>query len=399
MASVAKRKWTHKGQQREAWVVRYKDKGSAHRSKQFDLKKDADGYKRKVENELEAGTHIARSGSVTVAEMMEEFAASIERKFRDGQASHSYVAMLNTCHPYITKRIGQTLLLDLTWQAVEQLSHDLRKTKCRKKDALLSPRFVKTIIRSLGTAVAYGVRRGYVSRNVIPDAVKEIGPVAPPRIETFSKAEVKHLFQCLETRHERHHHRTYFQMRAMIYIAAVCGLRKGEIAALTWKDIDAENGVIRVRHGIDQIDRLGPPKTKAGVRTVPLPWQVAQVIEDYRPYVVEDARGLIFRTVTGRKLVDVGFYKIWYRRLSQAGLRVRNFHALRHFAGSAWLAAGLSLPEVSRLMGHSNTAITAEIYAHAISEPGHQATQLSALASDLTPRLPAPTAQGLRIAA
>src|SRR5687768_15655825 len=91
MASVAKRKWTHKGSSREAWVVRYKDKSGAHRSRQFDLKKDADAYKREVENEMDAGTHIARRNSRTVAAAIDDYLADIERRYRENKVGRQYV--------------------------------------------------------------------------------------------------------------------------------------------------------------------------------------------------------------------------------------------------------------------------------------------------------------------
>ena len=84
MASVAKRKWTYQGKAREAWVVRYKDRGGAHRSRQFDLKKDADAYKRKVENELEAGTHVALGQTLTIAALYDRYEAHVADRQRVG---------------------------------------------------------------------------------------------------------------------------------------------------------------------------------------------------------------------------------------------------------------------------------------------------------------------------
>src|SRR5579862_5410584 len=59
MATVTKRTWEHQGKTKAAWSVRYFDRTGSRRGKTFELKKDADAYRRKVENEVEAGMHIA----------------------------------------------------------------------------------------------------------------------------------------------------------------------------------------------------------------------------------------------------------------------------------------------------------------------------------------------------
>ncbi len=66
MATVSKRRWTYEGEIKWAHAVTYTDSGGNRRSKQFKRNKDADAYRLRVENELEAGTHTARSMSITV---------------------------------------------------------------------------------------------------------------------------------------------------------------------------------------------------------------------------------------------------------------------------------------------------------------------------------------------
>jgi integrase len=408
MASVAPREWTHNGKKSRAWVVRYVDKGGKHRSRQFERKKEADTYKREVENEMDAGTHVARRDSRTVRELIEEFKADVARRVTDQQVGRGYWLLCNTNLKYVADTIGEVLARDLRWQDVETMMLGLRTTESRYGRAL-ERRSIRNIVTTFGTVMGYAVRRGYAARNVVPDAMREVGPTRAPGIVTFTRDEMRTLIVAAEQRGDRRERRTHFQIRAMIYLAAVCGLRKGEIAGLTWDHIDLTRGMIHIRQATDQQDNVKGPKTKAGIRDVPLPRAVAAALEDFRPYVVEDARGLIFRTKTGKKLTDVGFYKVWHPVLRRAGLlpdeqgRWRHFHALRHFAGSAWLEAGVPLPEVSRMLGHANTAITAEIYSHSIVSAGHRSTEIEACADRIMPALalpaPPPIAQELRKAA
>jgi len=191
-------------------------------------------------------------------------------------------------------------------------------------------------------------------------------------------------------------------MRAVIYLAAFCGLRTGEILALRWCDL--AGGVVSVTQSLDWFDTLKGPKTKAGVRVVPLPSLVLAALEAYRPHVVMDARGLIFRTIKGKVLGRAALPQKWHPILERAGLPRtdrgwRHFHALRHFAGSAWLDAGMPLADVSKLMGHANPQITAEIYMHSIQPTQHRSPLLEQCAANLL-ALPAPNfTQELRKAA
>lgn len=395
MASVAKREWSHKGVKKTAWVVRYVDRQDKHRSRQFEKKKDADEHKRQVENELEAGTHIAKRESRTVRDLITEFRKDVDRRCHDGVCGPGYVTICGHQLEWVmASDIGGILVRDLTWQAVEKFALSLRNTPSRYKRPL-SKRTQRNIMTLFGTVLSYAVRRGYAARNVAPDAMREMGKVTPEKIETFNRGEVKQLLEAAELRDFRRGHRSVAQMRAMIYLAALCGMRKGEIVALRWADLDLDRRMIMIRHNLTNQDVLKAPKTPSGVRNVPMPAAVVEALEMYRPFVVDDYqdRGLIFRTSTGRKVGDVGFYKLWHPILLRAGFapddlgRWRHFHALRHFAGSAWLEAGIPLPAVSMLLGHANTQVTAEIYAHSIMESHHRSAEIDYAATFVLPSI------------
>lgn len=403
MASVAKRTWTYKGAEKTAWVVRYVDRGGRHRSRQFDMKKQADTYKREVENELDAGSHVARRDSRTVRDLCAEFAEDVERRFSDGKIGRGYVVLVRNTLKYVTPVLGTVLVRDMTWQDVERLSISLRTTLTRYGRPLTRST-QSNIITLFGTVVGYAVRRGYAARNVVPDAQREIGPAAVPAIDKFSRDEVRALLTALETPPPGTHRRVQAQLKAAVYLAVVCGLRRGEIMGLTLSHIDFSAGVVHVRQALDAWDNVKAPKTSAGVRSVPLPLPVAQAILDYLPMAETDHRGLIFRGRGGEPWYSASWTKVWHALLLRSGFAPkqegdwRHFHALRHFAGSAWLEAGVPLAEVSKLMGHAHMGVTAQVYAHAIVGTLERAKEIGNVAASLLPA-PRPIAQGLRIAA
>lgn len=401
MASVSKRKWTYKGVTKEAWTVRYLDRGGEHRSKAFELKKHADDFRKKVERELDDGSHISQRSTKTINVVIDEYMASLERKVQEGQMASGSLRAISRYLAYPREFMGEDLMSTITWQRVEEFGIWLRNRKSKNMDKPLANATISCAMTKLSTLFGYGVRRGYAAQNVVPSASAELGPLPSIPIKTFSENEVKSLLQALDA-HCPATRRTRAMIKTVVYLGLMCGLRKGEIFALRWSSIDFKLGNIFIDKSLTREDELKGPKTEAGIRTVPMPSKVSDVLKEWKKHCVTDDRGLILRTWGGGEVGDQKFYLwLWYPLLAKAGLdggkgSRRRFHATRHFAGSMWLSSGMPLPEVSRLLGHANTGITARIYSHAVTEVGQQAGALDACANHL---FADDVAQALRMAA
>lgn len=142
MASVSKREWTHKGEAKSAWVVRYKDAGGAHRSRQFDRKKDADAFRVKTEVELEKGLHLPRGATITVAQLADEFIRYAKQRHRDGRRmGHSYLQHIRIfLTKHVVSKLGARLLTELTWQEVETWMQGLLRSGLSAYSARASSR-------------------------------------------------------------------------------------------------------------------------------------------------------------------------------------------------------------------------------------------------------------------
>lgn len=384
MASVSKRKWTYKGQEREAWVVRYVDRGGKQRQHKCGSKKEADAYRATVETELLSGTHVAKGQGMKLGDLFNEFLNHYHRKVREGRVGSVGYDTTQNYIEYLRADFANVHLSDLTWQDVEKFHADFgkRRTKWGKPYARQT---IVNIMDLFSRIIKWAVRRGYVARNVVQQAKEEIGSIPRKPIETFTREQVTQLLQTLERHHHKQQNRTAIQTKAIVYLGLACGLRRGEALALTWKHIDFDNGLIRIEQAITDKDVLKGPKTAAGRRVVPMAPPVAAALRDYAPFANEDERGLIFRTRYGGKLMGSVFHLNWRQILTYAELPPRHFHALRHFAGSAWLDAGISLADVSKLMGHANARVTAEIYTHALTEPADLANEMTAALTRVAP--------------
>lgn len=174
------------------------------------------------------------------------------------------------------------------------------------------------------------------------------------------------------------------RLYAPVTVALCTGLRQAEMLALTWADIDWKARTAQVRHTLHRIpnapegvypwERLAP-KTDKSRRTVDL---VPLAIEALRQRQREQAadRGglvpldaLVFTTPSGHPIHGPNLLPPLRAALKAAGLPEEvTWHDMRHATASILLGAGVPLPVISRMLGHSTIRVTADLYAHVVPE-------------------------------
>jgi len=164
------------------------------------------------------------------------------------------------------------------------------------------------------------------------------------------------------------------RLRAMVLLATFASLRYGEITALQRKDIDTGTGVVRVRQAFVELDRggllLGPPKSRAGRRSVAVPESVMPAIRDHlAEYVPDDPEAWVFTGPRGGPIKRSNFNPLakWKDAVNKIGKPGLRFHDLRHTGNTLAARAGASTKELMARMGHDSMA-AAIIYQHATSE-------------------------------
>jgi integrase len=164
------------------------------------------------------------------------------------------------------------------------------------------------------------------------------------------------------------------RFRAMVLLAAFASLRWGEVTALRRCDI-AEDGssVGIVRSFVESTARglvVGPPKSRAGVRTLAIPTAIrADILAHLEKYTAGAQDALVFTGEQGGALRRPNFNQRvkWTATVTAIGLKGVHFHDLRH-AGNTWAAqAGTSTKDLMVRMGHDDMR-AAIIYQHASSE-------------------------------
>jgi integrase len=158
----------------------------------------------------------------------------------------------------------------------------------------------------------------------------------------------------------------------LIFLAAVMrGMRRGEVVALRWQDVDWNARVIRVRQNFTR-GEFGTPKSRRSSRAVPLANRLAAELE--RHYASTPYRSdldLVFaHPATGGVVDPSKLRKRFQASARRAGVRPVRFHDLRHTFGTQMAAAGAPLRAVQEWMGHSDHRTTL-IYADYALDP-HQ---------------------------
>lgn len=149
--------------------------------------------------------------------------------------------------------------------------------------------------------------------------------------------------------------------RVLYRVAAMTGLRQGELLALRWMDVDWLAGRVRVRQNYTR-RAYGSPKSKRSVRSVPVADEVARALEGWSKVSrFTGDNDLVFgNPVTGEPLSASKVTKRMQAALGDAGLQDRRyvFHDLRHTFGTRMAAAGAPLVSIKAWMGHESIETT-----------------------------------------
>ena len=161
-------------------------------------------------------------------------------------------------------------------------------------------------------------------------------------------------------------------------IGLATGLRRGEMVALRWGDINLESGgKITVERSLEQTNTglaTKAPKTKAGRRVVSIPPSIAAELRRHwrQQQELRLALGLgkaavddlVFARPDGSPWPPDSLTADWARTIRILKLPKVTLHALRHTHVSQLIASGLDVVTVSRRIGHSNPTVTLTVYAH-----------------------------------
>ena len=407
MASIRKKTWQTKRGERQCWVVEWRDQNGKLRSRSFDKRRGSDpeqhaaAFKLQVENKQSAGEYTAVEERWQLAPWIRDYAERAGTIGIDGGkivASARKTQLLWSAGVVAQDEVGSTYLNELNERSFRRFRDRLLRRFEKRKSA----REVLTIVKS---ALEDARREGHVLggwwRDVKIAAEKHKKRVSPEDsgddvLELPSREQVRKLlkvakglrdttakqmgWQAGDENWRRYRaaqgprgwqdvQRAWRRNYVIVLMAAMTGLRQGEIRALYKSDLEFDRGVVRVRRAADKDGALKEPKTENGPREVPLP---PELIAELRRWLSAAPVGrLLFPGAKGGVMDRSNFYhRIWRALLKHAGEEVcgLSFHALRHFYASSLIAAGMNAKEIQMTMGHSSIQVTYDLYGDLLKE-------------------------------
>jgi len=338
---------------RDRWVAEVSIGPGKRKKFRFKTKQEAIKKKNEALRELERKT-LATGPQRKLGDYLEDW---IENVHKDNLRISTYVKYKKHIK-YIVSDLGEIWLQKLT---PEQVTRFYTK---KIKDGL-SSKTVHGIHGVLKLALDNAVRWNYVSKNVC-DLVK------PPRVVSREVVplDIEQARMLLESVREH-------RLEVLLTMAVVTGMRRGELLALTWSNIDFERHSLQVVHTVDYIPKYGyvqtEPKTKAGKRLIRLPAFLMDMLKAHRVQQEEqrskvgtawENRDLVFPDLKGGYFNPNYLLRVFKKILENAGVPHMHFHDLRHSAATILLCMGINIKVIQSLLGHSDISITLGLYSH-----------------------------------
>lgn len=231
-----------------------------------------------------------------------------------------------------------------------------------KLDAGLSEKTIRDIIIVLKMILKFGIKNGYLE--YIQIDAKFPSKQEKKDLGVLSKADQKKFME---------HLRNNFTFKNLgIFICLSTGMRIGEICGLRWCDVDAAEGVIKVRHTLQRIYiiegetrhtelLLDTPKTANSVRDIPMSSELLKMLKSLNKVVNEN----YYVISNDIKPIEPRTYRNYYKKLcKQLDIPELKFHGLRHSFATRCIESKADYKTVSVLLGHSNISTTLNLYVH-----------------------------------
>ena len=358
MADIRKRE----GARGVSYQVRYPKPQGGYGFRSFARRRDAMAF---IES-LSTQTHV-NAAITTVAAAVETWLDVCEREGRDGRPPVSRAVLKLYRH-------RASIIQEYPWdKPLQELSKpdivNFRSWLLRER----SRDQARKVLSSFHSVLIEMVNRGQIDRD---PAVGIRIQAEAPSIDIPDADEVRLILAAADEL-ARHRHMqirdAWRRYRPMIYLAVASGMRPQEYVALPRKDV--LESAVRVTQAMDRSGKIGPPKSRAGTRTIDVGPEALALIREFMGTDGEPD-DLVFGTSSGRPMQLVPFRaSAWTPVMREAGLLVEDEetgkqrpkytpYALRHFFASRLLQTNNDIKYVQTQMGHARATLTLDTYGH-----------------------------------
>jgi integrase len=333
------------------WRVRYRIEDGTFRTapEPFATKKAAGTWLAGIQTDMAKGTWTdPTAGRETLGEYV---AGWLNRKRKVGHYRPRTLEL-------VTWQLDKVILPALGKKRLSEIKTPIVRDWLAATAADRTPGQAAKSYRLLRTILGEAAADGVIPSN--PCVIKGAGAEHPPERPKPSMEGIADVVERLNPRYA-----------ALVWSAALSGLREGELFALERRDVDILHRTVSVSKQAQNVGRervVGAPKTAAGVRTVAIPSALVSALDAHlSTYTGPAPDALVFTSDTGIPLHRGRWAHVWHRAASSAGHGEMHFHDLRHHAGTLAAQLGATSRELMERLGHS-TARASLIYQYSTSE-------------------------------
>lgn len=316
--------------------------------------------------DLQEGTFIDSSGETTVKQWLTHWLWTYKKNDLKQTTFEQYEVLLRK---YLYPDLGKVKLTELTTDKLQTLYNCM-------KDRGLSAKTIRTLNVIIHAGLKQAIWNGIINKNITEQISLPKDEYKEMRV--LSEDEQRKLIGAIKDD----------RMGIAILFCLFTGVRRGELLALRWNDINMDKRLIFVRRTVNRVKDYGnsvsktklvvsDTKTAKSRRIIPVvdalfehlqKHKAAQDKEKILAGELYEDNDLVFATEIG-KLIDPGnFNRTFARMIKKAGIAHANLHSLRHTFATRSLEAGMNIKILQELMGHSSMSVTADVYSHVMTE-------------------------------
>lgn len=325
-------------------------------------KSDAEALMATLLSELNTGSYIEPS-KLTMTEYLRDWMNSYVRPNLSPTTADSYnINVEKHLIPYV----GHILLQQLKPLHVQKLYSDLLSNGRTDGTGGLSAKSVLYIHRNLHESLEHAFKMQLVPRNVA--ALVTLPKAKKYQADVYSPEELQNLLEVAQGT----------DMELPISLAAGLGLRRGEILGLLWSDVNLTDKQVTINNNLVQTTNGNinkAPKSASSSRTIDLPDGLLPILERHSALQTENRHKLgsvyhpgnyVYCQADGSPYCPGYLSKKFNAFLKKRKLKQIRLHDLRHSHATLMLACGIPAKVASERLGHSNIAVTLDLYSHVL---------------------------------
>jgi integrase len=325
-------------------------------------KKDAEKRLNEVIHQLENNTFV-KPGKAIVADYLSQWLKDYANINLAPHTAEGYGSIINR---HLIPFLGNTPLTQLRPETIQAyISTKLSQGRINKEGGL-SSRTVRHHIICLHTALQNAVKMGLIFRNPV-DAIT-IPKACRHEMHTMNESDIHKLLEVAKST----------EYYTLFYSAIFTGMRRSELLALRWQDIDLLLLQCSVNRSLHQIKGgkivFRQPKTDKSRRLIALSPSLSRLLQEYRTsqdlireslnYPKLNESDLVFCHHDGKPFLPNTVSHNWEKLTRKAGLKNIRLHDARHTHASLMLKQGIHPKIVQERLGHSSIQITLDTYSH-----------------------------------